>query len=192
MVGLDRAVICPAFKWRAQRIGQSMPVLTSQTTSIKSLGTFCLFAGRLEKALDAAFSTSDDSISKIAPHHREPTANQPPGFRGEVGTVAAGLQSADLLPQHLKDAKAALRQLVAEYIMIDESQIPDDTSLELLGLDSLGSAELAEELASRFGLAFDTIGLLECTLISNSCWVSIIWNLPPPDLPPKMPRAIAQ
>ncbi|OTA90724.1 hypothetical protein M434DRAFT_13743 [Hypoxylon sp. CO27-5] len=111
---------------------------------------------RLEKALDAAFSTSDDSISKIAPHHREPTANQPPGS-GEVGTVAAGLQSADLLPQHPKDAKAALRQLVAECIMIDESQIPDDTLLELLGLDSLGSAELAEELASRFGLAFDTI-----------------------------------
>lgn len=63
-----------------------------------------------------------------------------------------------------KMVREKLRDLVAECTGIDPPDITDDTAFSLLGLDSLGSAELSEELSSKLGLSVASEDLPETTM----------------------------
>ncbi|RYP57380.1 hypothetical protein DL769_009517 [Monosporascus sp. CRB-8-3] len=185
MVGLDRAVISPAFKmdratdWRVcanydftsrqhQVIGDVF--VCSPEGELVAMFTGCrmtrLPVVELEKALDAAFS-APRGIRQVTTPNPSRTAttvvSRSLGTR-ETDTPSARPQVSNEAAQQSENAKSALIDLVAECTMIDRSSISESTALALVGLDSLGSAELSEELSSKLGLSISSSTLLESTL----------------------------
>ncbi|RYP89869.1 hypothetical protein DL770_004021 [Monosporascus sp. CRB-9-2] len=185
MVGLDRVVISPAFKmdlvtdWRVCAnydfaSGQHQPIgdvfVCSPEGELVAMFIGCrmtrLPVVKLEKALDAAFSTSRGVRQETTPN---PSRTAPTVASTNLGTRDTGAPSTQLqgsqgVAQQYENTKSALRELVAECTMVDKSSISESTALALVGLDSLGSAELSEELSSKFGLSISSNTLLESTL----------------------------
>ncbi|GAB1312718.1 Polyketide synthase [Madurella fahalii] len=63
-----------------------------------------------------------------------------------------------------EDGYSALREMIAGYTGLDGSEVPDETVLSDLGLDSLASVELTEQLSSTFGISIDTADLVASTV----------------------------
>ncbi|KXX79217.1 Conidial yellow pigment biosynthesis polyketide synthase [Madurella mycetomatis] len=57
-----------------------------------------------------------------------------------------------------------LRGMIAEYIGLDISELPNDTMLSDLGLDSLASVELAEQISTKLSISIDASDLAVRTL----------------------------
>ncbi|KAH8697261.1 hypothetical protein BGW36DRAFT_296668 [Talaromyces proteolyticus] len=186
MVGLDRVVMSPAFAmsedvahWRVyasftDQLQQSVGdvFVCSPEGELVALFTGCrmtkLPVSRLERVLDAAFSTSKTSHKAVTTAHITPAASatvtSTPGSRDFINTPntsSPASQVSDGLPEN---TRLALRDLIAECSGIDSSDIPETTALGLIGLDSLGAAELSEELSSTLGLTISSKNLMDSTL----------------------------
>jgi acyl transferase domain-containing protein/acetyl esterase/lipase/acyl carrier protein len=185
MVGLDRVVMSPAFtmdgaaRWRVYASfadHQQQPIgdvfVSSPKGELVALFTGCrmtrLPVSRLERVLDAAFLTSKTprkagTSAYITPASSSTTITGTSGVesRSIINTPSTSTQASDEVTEN---ARLALRDLIAECTGIDRSDIPETTALGLLGLDSLGAAELSEELSSKFGLSISSKNLVEHTL----------------------------
>ncbi|KAK4214758.1 conidial yellow pigment biosynthesis polyketide synthase, partial [Rhypophila decipiens] len=60
----------------------------------------------------------------------------------------------------------ALREVISEYTGLDRADIASDAPLGDLGLDSLASVELLEQLSSRFGIQVGPDEIMDCSLAS--------------------------
>lgn len=60
----------------------------------------------------------------------------------------------------------ALREVISEYTGLNKFEIADDAMLRDLGLDSLASVELLEQLSSKFGILVDADEIMLCSLAS--------------------------
>ncbi|KAM7212102.1 conidial yellow pigment biosynthesis polyketide synthase [Rhypophila decipiens] len=60
----------------------------------------------------------------------------------------------------------ALREVISEYTGLDKFEIASDVPLGDLGLDSLASVELLEQLSSRFGIEVGPDEIMDCSLAS--------------------------
>ncbi|KAI5917885.1 BcPKS16, polyketide synthase [Camillea tinctor] len=180
MTGLDRAVLSPSFSMDSSR--DWTIYATCEFTDDKHQafgdvyvcspegGLVAMFSrcrlsrlpiAKLEKALDAAYSTRRISNSRMTPYYPHVVS---PVAHGTVDIQDNNLtttqrQLVKEIPRDSEDTKSALKELLAECTMIDKSQILEDISLGLL----LSSAKLSEELNSRFGLVVNTTTLLEST-----------------------------
>jgi acyl carrier protein/SAM-dependent methyltransferase len=114
------------------------PVKQQQVVGLNSasLGSFAAGAG-------TGTGTEVSSINLTPPSTSTPSAHEP-------SDSGHGL--------------LALRDMIAEYTGLDGSAVPADTVLSDLGLDSLASVEMAEQLSSTLGLAIDADGLAMATL----------------------------
>lgn len=191
MVGIHRTVISPAFSadagsaWTVyasfscakdpqQPIGDVF--VCSADGQLVAMFTGCamtkLPVTRVEKMFDKAFSTARNTKAGTAGPEaltfsksldRESTRTE---TSRKMDTPTTGTQSSGPAGQHANSSTiAVLRDLVAECTGLDSSDIPTDSSLGIMGLDSLGSAELAEELHTKFGLTISSTGLLDITLL---------------------------
>ncbi|RYP07339.1 hypothetical protein DL764_002555 [Monosporascus ibericus] len=202
MVGLDRAVISPAFKmdlvtdWRVCAnydfaTGQHQPIgdvfVCSPEGELVAMFIGCrmtrLPVMKLEKALDAAFSTSRGIRQETTPNASRTAPAVAITSLGDTGTPSTRLQVSQGVAQQSENTKPALRDLVAECTMVDKSSISENTALALVGLDSLGSAELSEELSSKFGLSISSNTLLESTLAELQQLLGAEHREPPSSVP---------
>lgn len=185
MVGIDRAVVSPTFSSGCAsgcRVyarfdsadGDQQPIgdvfVCSPAGQLVAMFTGCrmtrLPVVKLEKIFDAAFS----SARSPRPGH----APEPPSESSSVSTSTATgqgvntpstrAQSSERASTGVDNAVLALRDLVAECTGINAADIPEDSAFALMGLDSLGSAELSEELNTRFGIVISSNNLLDSTL----------------------------
>ncbi|KAH7142089.1 BcPKS16, polyketide synthase [Dactylonectria macrodidyma] len=164
MVGLDRAVISPkcdmnipskewrvyvkfGFSYDQQPIGDVF--VCTADGQLVALLCGCRFTklliSRLERTLDVASSTSKREQSQRVNSSSTSTVSSPMAV--DTDTPATSITSST---QPMSDLHKALRDLTAEYIGIEGSDMPDENSLVDLGLDSLASLELVGELASKF------------------------------------------
>lgn len=185
MVGIDRAVVSPTFSSGCAsdcRVyarfdsadGDQQPIgdvfVCSPAGQLVAMFTGCrmtrLPVVKLEKIFDAAFS----SARSTRPGH----ALEPPPESSSVSTSTATgqgvntpstrAQSSERTGTGVDSAILVLRDLVAECTGINAADIPEDSAFSLMGLDSLGSAELSEELNTRFGIVISSSNLLDSTL----------------------------
>ncbi|GAW14687.1 hypothetical protein ANO14919_040900 [Xylariales sp. No.14919] len=184
MVGLDRAILSPSFKMDDVAGWKVFASTTSPTNDehqfIGDVYVFSLendlvasFTGirltrvpisKLERVFNTTFApsrgTGPETISgfshttrsKISPIQDDDNMNG----RGTQGDEAA---------LAYRYPEGALRELVAECTMVDKSDIPMSEALAVVGLDSLGSAELSEELSAKFSISVSPQALLETTLV---------------------------
>lgn len=185
MVGIDRAVVSPTFSAGCAsdcRVyarfdsadGDQQPIgdvfVCSPAGQLVAMFTGCrmtrLPVVKLEKIFDAAFS----SARSPRPGH----APEPPSESSSVSTSTATgqgvntpstrAQSSERAGTGVDNAVLVLRDLVAECTGINAADIPEDSAFAPMGLDSLGSAELSEELNTRFGIVISSSNLLDSTL----------------------------
>lgn len=186
MVGMRRTVVSPAFSandvsaWTVyasfscakdpqQPIGDVF--VCSPDGRLVAMFTGCtmtrLPVTRIEKMFDKAFSaprnakprTVLESFSKSP--DRESTGTE---TSRKIDTPTTS-QSSGPAGQHASGSLSILRSIVAECTGLDSSRIPSDSALGIMGLDSLGSAELAEELQTKFGVTISSTSLLDATLV---------------------------
>lgn len=109
---------------------------------------------KLEQSLDSANSSAVDVLSKA------------PNKKFTIGADADMKETltpaTDSIAEKIKTT--TLREMVAEYTGVREDDIPQDGLLSDLGLDSLASAEMAEELSSKFGVEITAEKLTTSTL----------------------------
>ncbi|KAI1840571.1 hypothetical protein JX266_013235 [Neoarthrinium moseri] len=132
---------------------------------------------RLEKILDMANQNSPVS-RKMSPSSKTATkpttvpvlpstsltsASSSTTAESKGTTTPATSISSPITPSEDGSKALALREIISEYTGIKGSEIPEDTILTELGLDSLASVELVGELSSKFGIAISE-DLGECTL----------------------------
>lgn len=121
---------------------------------------------KMKKIFDAAFSsaTSERPGTALMPSSKASDAS-PSTVPGQgVNIPGTRSQLSNGAERYADSADLALRDLVAECTGLDAADIRDDSELALMGLDSLGSAELSEELNNRFGLVINSSKLLDSTL----------------------------
>lgn len=190
MVGIHRTIISPAFSagdsatWTVyasfncandpqQPIGDVF--VCSSEGHLVAMFAGCrmtrLPVARLEKMFDKAFSAANTSVAKSArlepalsssaqPLNASPRTeiSEPPTVDTPTTSQSSGRGERD------HGTLLALRDLVAECTGMDATQVPQDSALGVMGLDSLGSAELAEELNTKFGLSISSLSLLDQSL----------------------------
>ncbi|KJZ75225.1 hypothetical protein HIM_05419 [Hirsutella minnesotensis 3608] len=178
MVGLDRAAISPACatadqsRWKVyakfddeqgpQLVGDVF-VFSPENKLVASL-CGCRFASlaisKLEKALDAARTSRQQPVQEsprlTSGSSSSISTSSEAGYIETPATSTPG-QSA-VSPMH------AIKELIAEYTGLDAADIMQDTPLADIGLDSLASVELVEELSSRFGLVLASTEVVFMTL----------------------------
>ncbi|KAK0716599.1 BcPKS16, polyketide synthase [Apiosordaria backusii] len=178
MVGVDRAVISPMVKLSKTRtvytkfdltdfVGDVF-VLDEDGKEVVAAFYGCRFSkvliSKLERSLDvAAGSAASSNNLRITPP-QEPSVvstsssvttsgfNTPPS-----STSPSDADTPDFVFETLKE-------LIAECTGVDKFTIPHDTILSELGLDSLASVELTEQLSSKLNLVIDFDGLVESTV----------------------------
>ncbi|POS72644.1 polyketide synthase [Diaporthe helianthi] len=147
-------------------------------------------ARRLEKMFDKAFhSKSSGVISKELEAKSDPPSRvlvvSP---RQETQPSTDGMNTPVSSQRSVHDEKqeveniSFLTDLVAECTGLDPSGIPHDTPLGLMGLDSLGSAELADELGNQFSFSISSLDLLEYSL--EKLQQKVVGRQTPATLPP--------
>lgn len=204
MVGIDRAVVSPAFSSGCAsdcRVfarfdsadGDQQPIgdvfVCSPAGKLVAMFTGCrmtrLPVAKLEKIFDAAFSPGRSArpgaALETAPESSNASTSTATG-QG-VNTPSTRAQSSDRAGPNSDTAALVLRDLVAECTGIDAADIAEDSAFALMGLDSLGSAELSEELNTRFGLVMSSSNLLDSTLAQLHQLVGI-QHLEPPSPKP--------
>jgi acyl transferase domain-containing protein/SAM-dependent methyltransferase/aryl carrier-like protein len=102
---------------------------------------------------DAAAATADGT-SLSTPTEASASSFNP--------TPASTLTPAE--PGSAEHSYATLREMIAGYTGLDSSAVPASTALSDIGLDSLASVELAEQLSSVFGVSVDSSDLPASTL----------------------------
>lgn len=173
MVGVERAVISPACKmddpknWRVYAkfcvTQDERPIgdvfVCSPEGDMVAMLCGCQFTkiliSKLERALDSANSTVTQEI--LEPPRNKSLADSSTVVGGSIITLATTTPA-----QGANDE--ALRELIADVLSINKSDIPEDTNFTDLGLDSLGSIELVGELLSRFELPITSDDLATSTL----------------------------
>lgn len=180
MVGLNRVVISPAFTmesaahWRVYASfadHQQQPVgdvfVFSPVGDLVAMFTGCrmtkLPVSRLERVLDAAFMTSyeqQEAGARVGITLAPSSTTITTGTRG-INTPGTSTRASDGAAEN---TRLALRELISECTGIDRFNIPENKALEDIGLDSLGAAELLEELSSKFGLGISASSLAKRTL----------------------------
>ncbi|KAK8036945.1 hypothetical protein PG991_001259 [Apiospora marii] len=183
MMGLDRAIITPDFVMDTSvcwTIYASFDFMADQNQAIGDVFVcsaegkiVAIFTGcrmsrlptvKLEKALDAAFSTPKGALPGRASHTvtntstADSTSTSTPGV---IFTPGVECESPIRSLGNSRGSTAALLDLIADCTMLDKSDIQKTIPLALMGLDSLGSAELSDGLSSKFGLSVPTGNLLE-------------------------------
>ncbi|KAK7719021.1 Type I Iterative PKS [Diaporthe eres] len=207
MVGIDRAVVSPAFSSGAAsdcRVfarfdsadGEQQPIgdvfVCSPMGRLVAMFTGCrmtrLPVVKLERIFDAAFSPArgERRGAAIEPSTDSSNASTSTATGQGVNTPSTRAQSSDRAGTGADSAVSVLRGLVAECTGIDAVDIPEDSPFALMGLDSLGSAELSEELSNRFGLVISSSNLLDSTLAQLRQLV----GPQHPDLPSSRPTEI--
>lgn len=207
MVGIDRAVVSPAFSSGAAsdcRVfasfdsadGEHQPIgdvfVCSPTGRLVAMFTGCrmtrLPVAKLERIFDAAFSSvrGERRGAAIEPSTDSSNASTSTATGQGVNTPSTRAQSSDRAGTGADSVVLVLRGLVAECTGIDAVDIPEDSAFALMGLDSLGSAELSEELNNRFGLVISSSSLLDSTLAQLRQLV----GPQHPDLPSSRPTEI--
>lgn len=207
MVGIDRAVVSPAFSSGCAsdcRVfarfdsadGDQQPIgdvfVCSPAGKLVAMFTGCrmtrLPVVKLEKIFDAAFSPGRSARpgTALEPAPESSNASTSTATGQGVKTPSTRAQSSDRAGAGGDAAALVLRDLVAECTGIDAADIAEDSAFALMGLDSLGSAELSEELNTRFGIVVSSGNLLDSTLAQLHQLVGIQHAEPPS---PK-PRAI--
>lgn len=205
MVGIDRSVVSPAFSSGCAadcRVyarfdsadGEQQPIgdvfVCSPAGQLVAMFTGCrmtrLPVVKLEKIFDAAFSSARSAKlgHVFEPSSGSSSASTSTATGQGVNTPSTRAQSSDRAGPGTDDAVLVLRNLVAECTGIDAVDIPDDSAFALMGLDSLGSAELSEELNTRFGLVISSSNLLDSTLAQLHQLVGIQH----PELPDSKPK----
>ncbi|KAK8117055.1 uncharacterized protein PG998_005336 [Apiospora kogelbergensis] len=129
----------------------------------------------LEKLLDAANKGGSNVKPKTTVQDR-----QPRDFHHDEGAGSVGLEkdwqgdsgySSDgvATPQSDTDHQAnrdKLTVIVCEYTGVTPDTLSEDDTMTQLGIDSLGSAEMASELQAQFGKELSSEELMEATLKS--------------------------
>ncbi|KAK8051164.1 hypothetical protein PG993_002549 [Apiospora rasikravindrae] len=182
MMGLDRAVLTRDFVMDSTAcwtVYASFDFSDDQNQAVGDVfvcapggKVVAMFAGcrmsrlptvKLERALDAAFSASKGARpepSAKASYHIN-TASASTSTSGVIFTPGIESETPARMLQNSAETTAALLDLIAECTMLDKSDIQKATSLALMGLDSLGSAELSDGLLSKFGISVPTAELLD-------------------------------
>lgn len=211
MVGIDRSVVSPAFSSGCaadckvyarfdSSDGEQQPIgdvfVCSPAGQLVAMFTGCrmtrLPVVKLEKIFDAAFSSlrSAKPGHALEPPSESSSASTSTATGQGVNTPSTRAQSSDRAGLGTDNAVLVLRNLVAECTGIDAADIPDDSAFALMGLDSLGSAELSEELNTRFGLAISSSNLLDSTLAQLHQLVGIqhpeLLSSKPKDIEPQL------
>lgn len=204
MVGIDRAVVSPAFSSGCAsdcRVfarfdsadGDQQPIgdvfVCSQAGKLVAMFTGCrmtrLPVAKLEKIFDAAFSPGRSARpgGMLEPISESSDASTSTATGQGVNTPSTRAQSSDRAGASGDTAALVLRDLVAECTGIDAADIAEDSAFALMGLDSLGSAELSEELNTKFGLVMSSSNLLDSTLTQLHQLVGIQHAEPPSSKP---------
>lgn len=200
MVGIDRAVVSPAFSSGCAsdcRVfarfdsadGDQQPIgdvfVCSPAGKLVAMFTGCrmtrLPVVKLEKIFDAAFSPGRSARpgTVLQPASESSNASKSTATGQGVNTPSTRAQSSDRAGAGGDTAALVLRDLVAECTGIDAADVAEDSAFALMGLDSLGSAELSEELNARFGVVMSSSNLLDSTLAQLHQLVGIQHHEPP-------------
>ncbi|KAF6842710.1 polyketide synthase [Colletotrichum musicola] len=130
-------------------------------------------AARLERVLKAA--SPDASVPRTADAlppsssgaslpeptiHRQTTVHDTMPISSSARRVASEFRGADETSTKIKE----LRSLLSDYTGVPLSELESEQSLSDIGLDSLGSMELADEIESKLGLSIQTEDLLMGTV----------------------------
>lgn len=209
MVEIQRSIICPAFRTHDAPNWTVYASFSCANDSQQPVGDVfvcspkgqlvAMFAGcrmtrlpvsRLEKMFDKAFHPKNSAVINreleaksdapsrfLAAPPREETQSSTDGMNTPASSQASGNEDKKEFQKN-----SALTDLVAECTGLDPSDIPHDSPLGLMGLDSLGSAELAEELGNKFGCNISSIDLLEYSL--EKLQHMIVGHQAPATLPP--------
>lgn len=192
MVGIQRSIVSPVFSagsgstWTVhasfsctndpqQPIGDVF--VCSSDGQLVAMFSGCrmtrLPVSRLTKMFDKAFTVAKTPIVQQAefgsgnacskPTTSSSTETDRLELRSELDTPATS-QAHDRSPVLTDTTWSVLTELVAECTGMDSSQVPRDSVLGVVGLDSLGAAELAEELNKKFGLSVSSLNLLDMSL----------------------------
>lgn len=178
MVGLQSSMVSSEFdmskppeywrvyaKFEVAADGQPLGDVFVSTPEGRLVATMCgckfvnLPIVRLEKMLDSA---NHKSVSPVV------VVSSPSSSSGSEDDASGGAET-PLTVCSTPDSGEALQSLkaiVAEYTGMSATEIPEDKSLGELGLDSLASVELVEELSSAYGLEVDSEQLVESTIRS--------------------------
>jgi acyl carrier protein/SAM-dependent methyltransferase len=188
MVGLDRAVLSPSF---GTLLTSQLTVLASFNTTDQQqhpigdvfvctpqgelVAMFtgchmtCLPVTRLEKIIGAASKPTKGGKWEAKSTQAGQMSSSMPALSAR--SEKDGSRSEMQLPNAIvgqgssRHGASALKKLVSECTLIETSNIPEDTALELIGLDSLGAAELSEELSGQLNLNIDPVSLLKSTIL---------------------------
>ncbi|KAK8091035.1 Type I Iterative PKS [Apiospora phragmitis] len=186
MMGLDRAVITPDFVmdtavcWTIYAnfdfvVDHNLAIgdvfVCSSDGKVVASFTGCKMSRlptmKLERALDAAFSIAKGGAKLELPAKTScpiNTASTSTSSTGVVFTPGIESETSPKLLESSRESTATLLDLIAECTMLDKSDIQKTTSLALMGLDSLGSAELSDGLSSKLGISVPTNELLNTTV----------------------------
>ncbi|KAJ8128887.1 hypothetical protein O1611_g4747 [Lasiodiplodia mahajangana] len=163
MVGLEQAIISPHFKMD-DIAGWKVFASTSPNDLVALFSGIRLTRLPISK-LEKVFSTTSRSSRP------ETITGFPPTTRCEVGATPDDKSIAIRNTQH-NEARSSfgsieetLKDLVAECTMVEKSEIPIGEVLAVVGPDSLGSAELSEELLAKFKISVSPEALLDTTLV---------------------------
>ncbi|KAK4180914.1 conidial yellow pigment biosynthesis polyketide synthase [Triangularia setosa] len=179
MVGVDRAVISPKISLQdtmtvytsfdLTRFVGDVFVLADGGTEVVAAFLGCRFSkvliSKLERSLDAAAGLKGPSMLKMeAPADSSLVSTSSSVTSSGFNTPPSSTSPSDAgLSNHTFET---LKELIAECTGADKSAIPHDTVLSELGLDSLASVELIEQLSSKLNLTIDFDGLVESTVES--------------------------
>ena len=184
-VGIDRVILSSAcdmseFKeWRvyakfapshdSRSVGDVF--VCSQTGEVVALLSGCRFTklliSKLEKSLDSVNLTETPvvreplknefaSVPRVMPREAFTPDSESLSSRTRFVNAEATALSAE--------NDTALRRLISGYTGLRESDVAHDISLAELGLDSLSSVEMIDELTSKFGMEITSDELITATL----------------------------
>ncbi|KAK8079489.1 hypothetical protein PG997_007307 [Apiospora hydei] len=163
MMGLDRAVLTRDFVMDTTvcwTVFASFDFLDDQNQAIGDLFVSGKGPGRCILHFKGARL---EAPTKASSHHVN-TASTSSSSSGVIFTPGIESETPTRLLQNSGETTDALLDLISECTMLDKSDIQKTTPLALMGLDSLGSAELSDGLLSKFGISVATSDLLNSTV----------------------------
>ncbi|KAK4203201.1 conidial yellow pigment biosynthesis polyketide synthase [Triangularia verruculosa] len=179
MVGLERAIISPKTTVSTKMtvytnfdltefVGDVF-VLDDNGKEVVAAFWGCRFSkvliSKLERSLDTAAGSTSSHKAKITLLEKPDT----PSSSSSVSSSGVNTPPSSASPSDTglsDDVFETLKELIAECTGANKSTIPHDAALSELGVDSLASVELVEQLSSKLNLVIDLDSLGESTVDS--------------------------
>ncbi|KAH8203888.1 hypothetical protein TruAng_001952 [Truncatella angustata] len=132
------------------------------TLSVMGIAFTKLPIPALERILDGA-NTKTGNPHPSNPLPTQETVELPPPFVSQAGTTGVKHTLEEPAQYHSSDEEdeKVLRSIISSYTGVQSNLIFSETSISELGIDSLASIELTEELNSRFGRELSSSQLLD-------------------------------